>query len=262
MKLTSLLRNSILSFLLVASVIFTNSGCEDTTEPKGPDPITEDLFPLIVGRQIVYSGFLRARDVDTNITATGAVFEARMLVASNNQATPVGGTSHLLLDSMRVPTGIPTPPTFWRITRYFVKRDQPTGPHSFSFLTGIGSFYRRFGIARTDTLKWILLADMKAGLDNEWIGFDSTWTSPTGLVRLQIVGKFTRETITTATGQTFNTYKVTATRKIYLGGSPTASVVSPTATLWLAPNIGIVRFIFNADHESPGFWRDFRSKNF
>lgn len=261
MKLTSLLRNSILSFLLVASLIFTNSGC-DTTEPKGPDPITEDLFPLTIGRQIVYSGFLRARDVDTNITATGAVFEARMLVASNNQATPVGGTSHLLLDSMRVPTGIPTPPTFWKITHYFVKKDQPTGPHSFSFLTGIGSFYRRFGMGtRTDTLKWILLADMKAGLDNEWIGFDSTWTSPAGLVRLQIVGKFTKETIT-AGGQTFSTYKATATRKIYLGGSATASVVAPTATIWLAPNIGIVQFIFNADTESPGFTRYFKSKNF
>jgi hypothetical protein len=48
---------------------------------------------------------------------------------------------------------------------------------------------------------------------------------------------------------------------VYLGGSTTPAQVGETATIWLVANLGIVKFIFNADGESNGFYREFKSKN-
>ena len=101
-----------------------------------------------------------------------------------------------------------------------------------------------------------------AGVGVEWTGFDSTWTAPTGQVRLQIVGKIEAKAPITVNNLTFSVYKAIATRKVYLGGSTTPSVVGETASIWLAPDIGIVKFIFNADGESSGFFRELKSKNF
>jgi len=251
------------AFLAVLSLVFTSSGCkEKSTEPEqGVQPITEDLFPLVVGRKLVFSGFLRDAITDVNIEATGAVFEARMTVAAVNTQTPFG-TAHVISDSMRVPTGLPQPPTTWVVSSYYVQRSSPTGSGNFSFLTNIGRFYRTFGLQRADSLRWIMLVKQDAGVGEEWTGFDSTWTAPTGQVRLQIVGKIEPKASITVNNQTYSVYKATATRKIYLGGSATPSVVGETASLWLAPDLGIVKFIFNADGESRGFYRELKSKNF
>lgn len=251
------------ALLAVLSFMLSSSGCkEKSTEPEqGVQPITEDLYPLIVGRKLTFSGFLRDKITDINIDATGAVYEARMTVAATSAQTPFG-VAHVLSDSQRVPTGLPQPPTTWVVTSYYVQRSSPTGSGNISFLTNIGRFYRTFSIQRADSLRWILLAKLDAGVGVEWTGFDSSWTAPTGLVRLQIVGKFEPKASITVNNQTFNAYKATATRKIYLGGSSTPSVVGETATLWLAPDIGLVKFIFNADGETNGFYRELKSKNF
>lgn len=250
------------ALLVVLSFMLSSSGCkESSTEPAGVQPITEDLFPLIVGRKLTSSGFLRDKVTDINIEATGAVYEARMTVAATNAPTPFG-IAHVLSDSQRVPTGLAQPPTTWFVSSYYVQRSSPTGSGNFSFLTNIGRFYRTFGIQRADSLRWIMLVKQDAGVGVEWTGFDSSWTAPTGLVRLQVVGKIEPKAPITVNNQTFNAYKATATRKIYLGGSSTPSVVGETATLWLAPDIGLVKFIFNADGESSGFYRELKSKNF
>jgi len=248
--------------------VITTGGCkkEGTTQPPVITPITDDLYPLIVGRQITYSGFLRDPATDTNITATGAFYMTKWLVVDTNAAVPIGGTSNLLLDSTHVSPGV------WVRTPIFIRRTPPTGSANFSFLQNIGPFYRRFYVERGDSIRWILIAKLDAGMNNEWTAFDSTWTtSPNALppippntpVRLQIVGKFEgRETLTLG-GQTFNdTYKLTTRRKIYLGGSSTPSVDAPTATIWLAPNIGPVKMILNADGESYGHFREYTSRNF
>ena len=250
------------ALLAVLSFMLSSSGCkESTTEPAGVQPIAEDLFPLIVGHKLTSSGFLRDKTTDINIDATGAVYEARMTVAATNAPTPFG-TAHVVIDSQRVPTGIASPPTTWVLTTFYVQRSAPTGSGNISFLTNIGTFYRKFGIVRADSLRWIMLSKQDAGVGVEWTGFDSSWTAPVGLVRLQIVGKFEAKAAITVNGATYNAYKATATRKVYLGGSSTPAQESPTATLWLAPDIGLVKFIFNADGESNGFYRELKSKNF
>jgi hypothetical protein len=81
---------------------------------------------------------------------------------------------------------------------------------------------------------------------------------------LEIVGKWEgRESLTLA-GTTFNTYKLTTRRNVYLGGSPTPAPGSGalTASIWLASAIGPVKMILNADGESYGHFREFLSKNF
>ncbi len=251
------------ALLAVLSFVLSSSGCkEKSTEPEQTvQPITEDLFPLVVGRKLISSGFLRDKVTDINIEATGAVYEARMTVVAVNTQTPFG-TAHVLSDSQRVPTGLPQPPTTWFVSSYYVQRSSPTGSGNFSFLTNIGRFYRTFGLQRADSLRWILLVKQDAGVGVEWTGFDSTWTAPTGQVRLQIVGKIEPKAPITVNNLTFSVYKAIATRKVYLGGSTTPSVVGETASIWLAPDIGIVKFIFNADGESSGFFRELKSKNF
>ncbi len=251
------------ALLAVLSILLFSSGCKESTTESAPtvQPITEDLFPLIVGRKLTFSGFLRDRVTDINIDATGAVYEARMTVAALNAPTPFG-SAHVVSDSQRVPTGLPTPPTAWVLNTFYVQRASPTGSGNFSFLTNIGRFYRTFALQRADSLRWIMLVKQDAGVGAEWTAFDSSWTAPTGLVRLQVVGKFDAKAPITVNGQTYNAYKATATRKVYLGGSATPSVVGETASLWLAPDLGIVKFIFNADGESNGFYRELKSKNF
>ncbi|MEX0602016.1 MAG: hypothetical protein WD295_01660, partial [Bacteroidota bacterium] len=215
-----------------------------------------------VGRQLVFSGYLRDANADTNITATGAVYQGRMTVTSNAQATPVGGTSSLILDSSRVPTGVSEPPFIWIVRPFFVKREPPTGTAKFEFLTSIGLFYRTFGIARTDSLQWVTLVRQDTGLTNEWIAFDGTYTGAIGQVRLVVAASIEGREELSLGGQAFNAYRIRAVRRIYLGGATTPSVTGTTATIWLQPNVGIVKFIFNSDGETPGFYREFQSKNF
>ncbi len=248
--------------MFVLALALTTSGCkkEDSTEPAVV-AISEDLFPLILGRQFVFSGFLRDKTTDLNIDATGAVYEARMTVVAVNATTPFG-TAHVISDSQRVPTGLANPPTIWVLGSFYVQRNPATGTGNFNFLTNIANFYRTFGINRADSLRWVLLVRQDLGVGVEWTAFDSSWTGATGVVRLQVVGKVEGREALTLAGQSFNPYKITAIRKIYLGGSSTPSVQQPTATIWLQPNVGIVKFIFNADGTSLGFFREYKSRNF
>lgn len=264
MKLTKILLHLCLFTVVVCATIITIAGCSDdeTVTPPTVQPITDDLFPLIVGHKITYTGFLRHQTADTNITATGAVYQTTWTVASNSTPTPLGVSANLVLDSTRVPTGIPSPPTITIFTPLFIQRNPPTGSANFSFATNIGRFYRTFAIQRTDSLKWILIAKLDAGIGAEWTAFDSTYTGASGPVRLQIVGKFEGKETLTLAGQTFDTYKATTKRNVYLGGSTTPSVTSPTATLWLVKDIGPVKMILNADGESYGHYREFKSKSF
>jgi hypothetical protein len=262
MKYTRLLMvGAMIAFVLALSV--SSTGCkksDDATSPETPQPITEDLFPLILGRQLVFSGYLTDRN-DVQIAGTSSVYEARMTVAALNAPTPFG-TAHVLSDSQRVPTGIANPPTTWVVSSFYIQRSPATGTGNFYFLTNIANFYRTFGLSRPDSLRWVLLVRQDMGVGVEWTAFDSSWAAPTGQVRLQVVGKVEGRESLTMGGQTFNPYKITAVRKVYLGGASTPSVQAPTATVWLQPNIGIVKFIFNADGTSGGFYREYKSRNF
>jgi hypothetical protein len=249
-------------FVLAFSLSISGCKSDETTEPEAVQPITEDLFPLVVGRQLVFSGHLTDRN-GTQIPGTSTVYEARMTVTALNAPLPAPiGTSHVISDSQRVPTGVATPPTMWFVSNFYVQRTPATGTGNFRFLTNIANFYRTFGLQRADSLRWILLVRQDLGVGVEWTAFDSTWTAATGPVRLQVVGKVDGRESLTLGGQTFNAYKITATRKVYLGGATTPSVQAPTAELWMQPNVGIVKFIFYADGQSGGFYREYKSRNF
>jgi hypothetical protein len=99
-------------------------------------------------------------------------------------------------------------------------------------------------------------------MNNTFTAFDSTWTTGTGNVRLQIVGTFEGRESLTLGGETFNTYRLVTKRQIYLGGSSTPNVIATTATLWLAPGIGPVKMILNADSENYGHYREYSGRNF
>lgn len=252
------------SFLFFSALILlTSPGCskDDTTSPPQITPITEDLFPLTPGRQITYSGFLRAIGSDTNITAFAA-YQSKWTIINNSTPTPVGGTANLVLDSTFVPSGVASPPAVWVTNSLLIQRSPSTGSSNFAFMQNIAPFYRAFGITATDTLRFINLAQLDKGENNTFTAFDSTWTTGTGDVRLQIVGTFEgRESLSLA-GETFNTYRLVTKRQIYLGGSTNPNVIATTATLWLAPGIGPVKMILNADSENYGHFREYTGKNF
>jgi len=192
------------------------------------------------------------------------VYEARMTVTATSQATPFG-TAHVLLDSQRVPTGLPNPPTTWFIQPYYIQRSQPEGSGDFEFLTNIGRIYRLFNIQRTDSLQWILLVKQSAGVKNTWKDTVGSWTGQvqpgvTGQILLVIEGTIEDRADITLGGQQFRPYKVTAKRKLYLNG--VLAIDATTAELWLEPGVGIVKFIYHADGETSGFSRDYKSRNF
>ncbi len=249
--------------LTFAVMTFFVVGCKksssSTTAPVST-AITVDLFPLTAGHQIIYSGYLRAVLVDTNITATGAVYRTSWTVLSNSYPTPIGGTSTLIYDSTTVPTGIANPATVVVPTPLFVQRASPTGTGNFSFLQNIGLFYRTFGLTRADSLRWILIGKLDAGVGVPWTAFDSTWTTAVGATELKIVGEIVDQETITPGGQSFSTYKLTLTQNVLVGGATTAT--APLATFWLAPGIGPVQMILNATSEANGHYRVFQSKNF
>ncbi len=253
----------VLLALSFAISVFCLVGCkksDNTVTPVASLGITVDLFPLTVGHKITYTGYLRSIGTDTNITLTGAVYATSWTVLSNSQATPIGGTSTLIYDSTTVPTGIANPPVTIVATPLFVQRASATGSGNFSFLQNIGLFYRTFGLVRADSLRWILIGKLDAGVGSEWTAFDSTWTTGLGQTELKIVGLFVDQEAITVGGQSFDTYKLTLTQKVLVGGSVTAT--APLATFWLAAGIGPVKMILNASTEANGHYREFKSKNF
>ncbi|MDE3057763.1 MAG: hypothetical protein KGJ59_07390 [Bacteroidota bacterium] len=250
----------VVSLLLVFVV---NSCKKSSNNPETPTvtPITDDLFPLTIGHQITYSGYLRSIGSDTNITSTGAAYLTTWTIVSNNIQTPIGGTSTLIMDSTTVPTGVANPPVVTVVTPLYVQRSSATGTANFSFLQDIGLFFRTFGIHSSDSLRWILIGKLDAGVANTWKAFDSTWTTSTGNAELEIDGNFVDKEALTVGGQTFTTtYKLTLIEYVKVGG--TTVETAPIATMWLVPNIGPVKMILNATVEANGHYREFRSRNF
>lgn len=254
---------SLMFFTLILSLLIL--GCKKDDElVQTVTPITVDLFPLTVGHQITFSGFLRDAATDTNIIATGAVYKTTWTIESNSAPlTSIGmsGTATYIIDSTTVPAGAGT---FTKVSPVFVQRANATGTDNFSFITSVGKFFRTFGIVRPDSLKWILIADLTVGETGSWTAFDSTYTyGGTHTVRLEIVGKWEGKENLTLNGTSFETYKLATRRNIYLDGSATPAPGSGalTASIWLAADIGPVKMILNADGESMGNYREYMSKS-
>ncbi|OGU77446.1 MAG: hypothetical protein A2V93_09680 [Ignavibacteria bacterium RBG_16_34_14] len=262
MKQTNLINLIFFSFiLLLMSFMFVD--CKDeTTSPEEIQPILDDLFPLVSGRVITYGeGTLLLNDTQTPIAGTEIGFKSTWEVGLNVPPNPV-----IIYDTTNIPAvGLTVPREF------YIKKDTSTG--NFDFLTNLGFLFRSQKIYNTpgdstsgiegDSLVWIGLSKSTMGVGREWIAYTKNYTSATlGPIRFEIIGKFeTKETFTIA-GTNYETYKLTATRKIYLGSSTTAISIGTTAILWLAPNVGPVKIILIGDAENHGKSQTMTSKNF
>jgi hypothetical protein len=254
---------TLLLLFLAVVALFSVSGCKKSTSPEEAEKVTGDLFPLISNHKFTFNGFIRHAVNDTNITATGAFYTGIMTVLPAAPPLPpnvpnIAGTTFFISDSSFVN---PSPAT-WVVSGFYVKRASTTSG-DIMFLTNAGRFYRQTGVARVDSLKWILLVRQDATVGQSWVAFDSTYTSSTvGTARLKIDCVFDARANITVNSQTYFAYKLTANRSVYVGGSTTPVSQGPTATIWLVPDLGIVKFIFNSDGETPGFDRNLLSKNF
>ena len=99
----------ILAIALAVLTLFA-VGCKKSSNPVESTviPITTDIFPLTVGHRITYTGYLRPMGSDTNIT-TGTTYSSSWTVVSNDTATPLGGTSNLIIDSITAPVSLGNP---------------------------------------------------------------------------------------------------------------------------------------------------------
>ncbi|GJQ20521.1 MAG: hypothetical protein HBSIN02_08760 [Bacteroidia bacterium] len=246
----------------VGLALLSAPGCSKSSEPE-TETVTGDLFPLVAGHKFTFNGFIRHAVNDTNITATGAFYTGIMTVLPTAPPLPpnvpnITGTTFFISDSSFVNSS----PATWVVSGFYVKRTSSTSGDIW-FLTNAGRFYRQTGVARTDSLKWILLVRENAVVGESWVGFDSTYTSSTvGSARLKIDCVFDGLASISVNGQAYSAYKLTATRSVYVGGSSTPVSQGQTAAIWLVPDLGIVKFIFNSDGETPGFERNLLSKNF
>ncbi|HEX9739199.1 MAG TPA: hypothetical protein VGA29_00380 [Ignavibacteriaceae bacterium] len=266
------MKKIVLHLFLIPVILFSFSfifiSCdEDTTSPEEIVPITDDLFPLVAGRVIVYGeGTLLLNDTQTPVPGSEAGFNSKWIVAGNVPfPVPPHTNPTLVLDTTNVPAfGVTS------VRQFFIQKDTTNG--NFDFLTNLGFLFRSQKIyntpgdstsgVRSDSLVWINLSKSTEGVGREYVAFTANYTSATlGPIRFEIVGKFDRETLTIA-GTNYNTYKLTATRRIYLGSSTSAVSVGTTAVLWLAADIGPVKIILIGDAESHGKSQTMTAKNF
>ncbi|MEX1140674.1 MAG: hypothetical protein WEF53_15145 [Bacteroidota bacterium] len=253
-----------LLLFLVASMLIVAPGCKKSTDPAEAEKVMGDLFPLTAGHKLTFNGFIRHAVNDTNITVTGGFYRGIMTVLPAAPPLPpnvatLAGTTFFISDSSLV-----DPAPVWVVSGFYVKRTSSTSG-DFYFLTNAGRFYRQTFVNRVDSLKWILLVKENATVGESWVAFDSSYTSSSGAVgtaRLRIDCVFDGLAGVTVNGQTYQAYKLTATRSVYVGGAPTPVSQGATATVYLVPGLGIVKFLFNSDGETPGFDRNLLSKNF
>ncbi|MBI4429622.1 MAG: hypothetical protein HY562_10945 [Ignavibacteriales bacterium] len=258
--------------IVVVFAVFA-SGCETDEGPTGPTPISDDLFPLVAGHKITFSGYLRQPGADTNITATGAFYENRMTIGIFNSTTIPGlGTFTAVSDSNKV-SPLPGPNGTWSVGALLFQKSVASGSADFSYVGSLGSFFRTFypstgptGTTRSDTLRVFKLTDLASGIGLEYTAYDSTYnvtiSGAATTARLQIVGIVNGTENITLGGTTFNAYKITISRRVYLGGSSVASSVGVTAELWVVKDLGPVKMVLGADDRSYGSYREFKSKNF
>jgi hypothetical protein len=261
-----------LIILAAVSLLAVPSCKKSSTEPDAKVQVTGDLYPLTTGNKIWFNGFLRDKVTDINIAGTDAFYLARMTLISPFPPLPsivatLAGTTFFIQDSSLVP--LPSTPG-WYSSGFYVKRTTATSGDIW-FLTNAGRFYRQTGVyvpgagGRTDSLKWILLLKENAFIGEAWVAFDSTYTSlssAVGTARLKVDAVFEGKESLTVNGQTIEAYKLVATRSVYVGGSSTPASQGATASVWVVPGKGIVKFIFNSDGETPGFERNFLDRNF
>ena len=260
-----------LFLLIIAGVlsIFILMGCDEEETPidNTPDPVPANIFPLTAGHVLVYNeGTLLNLDTDVPIAGSEVGFESSWVIAGQIAPGPSPYTNPTVIFDTTTVFGVTPPP------RIFLAHLEVT-PNDFYFLTNLGYFFRSQKIYttpgdstsgfRADSLRWILLANPSAGVGVEWVSFNETFTSATvGQIRLEIKAEFEATETITAAGTNWLTYRLVATRRVYLGSSTTSISTNPTAKLWLAENVGPIKIELRGDAESNGKRQTMTAKNF
>jgi hypothetical protein len=257
-------------FWFVLGLFFTFFiwGCSEDKSPivDDPDPVPANIFPLTPGNVLVYnSGTLLALDSDVPIAGTEVGYQSQWVITGQFPVGPPPYTNPTLIRDTTIVLG-------QTVVRNFLAHLE-TGPNEFYFLTNLGFFFRSQKIyttpgdstsgIRADSLRWILLAKPSAGVGVEWVAFNETFTSAViGQVRLEIKAAFEAKETLTAAGTNFVTYRLVATRRIYLGTSTTSISTNPTAKLWMAEGVGPIQIELRGDAESNGKRQTLTAKNF
>jgi hypothetical protein len=235
-----------LCIAVLAAFTLSVDGCKKASNPAEPVivPITTDIFPLTVGHKITYTGYLRQAGIDSDVTTQ--TYTSTWTVVSNDTATPLGGTSNLVIDSITSP--VPS------ASLLYVLRDPPTGDANFSFMQTVSYLGK-------DTLTWVLAGDSQDGVGTYWPAFKDSIQGDT-VHSLWIVGHFVDQESLSVGGQMFYAYRLTISADTIVGGVIPGTVDTPLATYWFAPDIGPVKIIVDATETKSGYDWEFKGKNF
>ena len=222
-------------------------GCKKDSNPVESTvvPITTDIFPLTVGHKITYTGYLRPAGSDSDQTTAGT-YTSSWTVVSIDTATPLGGTSNLVIDSITSP--VPS------ASLLYIQRTPPTGDANFSFLQTV-SYQGR------DTVAWLLTGDSQDGVGSYWAALKDSVPGDT-VHSLWIVGHFVDQESLSVGGQMFYAYRLAITADTLVNGIVPGAVDTPVATYWFAPGIGPVKIIIEATATKSGYDWEFTGKNF
>jgi len=264
----------IMACVIVIGMALFVSSCKKTEDTVGPGISTvvpDSLFPLIAGRVINFNGYLSQNDTETKITASETGYFTRWTLSGTLPLTAVlGGLGTGLgngffikdstyiagTDTLRNPKVLPGS----KITPLFIRYDSVTA--KYSYLTNLGYFYRTFQIKlpgvttiRSDSLRWITLADPRSGIGTSFKAlpdenFSGTVSGTAATITLVINGVFEAQETLNIGGTNYDTYRLAASRVVTLGSTQIAT--GTTAKVWLQPGKGIVKIYLYGDAESHG----------
>lgn len=265
-----------LRFVMIAlSALLVLAGCEkDSATDPLDTAIPDNIFPLTAGRVISYSGYLTQNDTETKITASEAGYSTSWTIASKIPVTAifpnppfnVSGSAYLIRDTTKVPgVGVA-----FKFTPVFADFDSASG--EYKYMTNLGFFYRTFQVKqagsadiRNDSLRFIVLANPRAGLGGTFTCFDESFSGTVAgtaaTVNLKITGTWgSAKQSVTGGGATYEAYYLEIRRVVSIAGTPVATGL--TAKIWLVPGVGPVQMHLIGDAESHGNYRVISSKNF
>jgi len=263
--------------LLVAlgAVLMTVAGCKDDETPTNGGgggttvvPITDDVFPLTVGRSYTYAGYSTDADSGYRLPDPGGVYRSKWTIATNSALSPLDGQPiSAIVDSTTGPYA-PGGGAFTVARTLLIRKDSVGDYH---FVQTIGPFKRRVGLptgtTAADTLISVAIVRPTQGVGGtgaQWTAYDQTFTSGGAQIRLQIFGKI-EETIAVADSAsppvTRTAYRARTWRRVSVNGTPTGPDAT-TAEFWLVKDIGPVQMRIVEDGENFGHFRTMRSKNF
>lgn len=220
-------------------------------------PITDDLFPLALGKKFTFAGYA--------ITTAGATLPDPSGVYNTvwtiGPAGPLPGST-VIVDSTTLQHPVAGVITVAR--NLLIVKNPTTG--EFLFAQTLGPFFRAFNIERTDTVRAVSIAKPELGIGGEWVAFDSTYLDSAGTsnVRLEILGRVEGGEVVTdssAARATWETIRFRTWRRISVNGAVIVDNAT-TSRLWLYRGVGPIQVLIAQDSENLGHFRTLKDKNF